>query len=72
MRILRYSCKIQVIKKDKISMCKFKELISLADEMAAGAASLALGPQNYQQFVQARERVVKRVEELKESIANKD
>ena len=48
-------------------MCKFKvqELVTLADDMAAGAASLALGPQNYQQFVESRERVIKYVEELK-------
>jgi hypothetical protein len=48
-------------------MCKFKvqELVSLADDMAAGAASLALGPQHYQQFVESRERVLKYVEDLK-------
>lgn len=47
-------------------MCKYKvqELIALADDMAAGAASLALGPQNYQQFVESRERVLAYVQEL--------
>jgi hypothetical protein len=47
-------------------MYKLEELLSLADEMAAGASSLALGTQNYQQFIDARERLVKCINNLKD------
>lgn len=53
-------------------MCKYKEVLSLADDMAAGAASLAFGPQHYQQFVDSRERIKVKLEELKESSKLKD
>ena len=55
-------------------MCKYKveELVTLADDMAAGAASLALGPQNYQHFIDARERMVKCIRNLQDCEKQKD
>ena len=49
-------------------MCKYKveELLSLADDMASSAACLAQSPQNYQHFVDCREKMIKHVRELKE------
>jgi hypothetical protein len=49
-------------------MCKYKvqELVALADDMASSAACLGQGAQNYQHFVDCREKLVKHVHDLQE------
>ena len=48
-------------------MCRFKvdDLVQIADEMASAAASIN-NQQSYQQFIDAREKMVHRVKEMQE------
>jgi hypothetical protein len=43
-------------------MCKeSEELIALIDEMAGAAASVAQGPQNYEQFMRSRAKLIEKI-----------
>lgn len=55
-------------------MCKIlivDELLGLADEMASAAASFGT-QQGYQQFIESRDRIMKRIEKLKECSTDND
>jgi hypothetical protein len=43
-------------------MCKeSEELIALIDEMAGAAASVTQGPQNYEQFMKSRSKLINKI-----------